>query len=104
MSDQLDQEQTKGQSEESRDIMRRITLGLDMQQMLRSNVGRHLITRAEEERAATLEKFKSVDPENPKAIRNLQCELAVIDKLQQWMADAVADGDQAEKIIEESQD
>ena len=66
----------------------RIVLGVEAESFLKTRLGIHLVRRAERERASLLEKLAKVDPEDPKAIRNIQNAISVIDHVQQWLADA----------------
>lgn len=84
--------------------LREVALGLDVEAFLQGPVGRYLINRAETERAVALEALKDVDAEDAKAIRNYQHQIGIIDAIQQWLADAIADGRNAEQQLYERSD
>jgi hypothetical protein len=97
-----EQQEVMDQKSMERELLQKISLGMDMEAFAQSAAGRHLIERSEQERVAALESFKDADPENPKAIRTLQFKVAVIDTLQQWIADAIQEGENAERSLLES--
>lgn len=79
--------------------LRVVALGIDAEQFLRSDLGRHLVERSEEERTDALEALKDADPEDAKAIRKLQNRIAVLDTWQQWIADAITNGQAMEHAL-----
>lgn len=78
-------------SPEVRALEASVTLGIDVEAWLQSPVGLMVIRRCEEERAAALEALADADPEDPKAIRAIQTRVRVVDSIQQYMADAIAE-------------
>lgn len=62
-------------------------IGVEVERFLTGPVGRAMVERWEEERAAALERLATVDPEDPRAIRAVQNEIAVVDRLQQTLSD-----------------
>lgn len=78
-------------------ILRDVAFGFDVQAFLRSDIGRYLVARGESERLDALEALASVDPENSKAIRDLQFQIAVVDRWQYWLGEAVTTGETAQK-------
>ncbi len=66
-------------------------IGIEVERFLQGPAGRRLIERFEQERAAALEALADVDPEDAKAVRRLQNEVAVVDRVQQRLADMLAE-------------
>ncbi len=85
-SEQADIEALRGQ----------ITFGLDVEQFMRSDMGRYLTQRANQERDSCLEALGNVDAENPKEIRRLQNELRCAERFLLWMGEAVSAGENAQ--------
>lgn len=80
---------------EDKDLEQRVVLGLDTEAFLGSNVGRYIVQRAQEEIDEARESLETVDPENAKAVRDLQFVIGVARATVQWMKEAVADGQNA---------
>lgn len=91
-------------SELDQDALRRVALGMDIEHFLQGPVGLYIVGRAEQQRAEALDKLAEADPEDPKAIRSIQNQIAIIDSIQQWIADALTDAEQAEKQLHEEMD
>lgn len=86
------------------ELIRRIELGLDVEKALGSKVARYLCLRAEQHRQANLECLATLDPETDRvAIRRAQLEIAAIDRWQEWLAEAVQEGEHAQQVLIESE-
>lgn len=69
-----------------------------------SPVGRYLLERASEAEESAFKEFGTVDPEDPKQVRQVQ-ENARIPKLVfAWLQDAIVDGNKAAEAITELED
>lgn len=66
-------------------------IGVEVERFLSGAAGRRMVARFEEERAAALEALKDMDPEDAKAIRRAQNEVAVIDRVLQRLADMLTE-------------
>ena len=58
---------------------------------LESDIGRHLVRRAELERQAALDEMADGDVTNIDRMRELQMVVRRADSIQQWLADAIMD-------------
>lgn len=66
-----------------------VALGIEVERFLEGPIGRHIVVRAESERAEALEALYQSDPENAPAVRAAQNRVAVVDMIQQWLAEAI---------------
>lgn len=83
--------------------LRRAVFGRQVEMFLESDIGVYLVQCAQTEINEATEKLVRVDPEDPKAIRDLQHKIRVAESVVGWLADAVRSGTQAREAIEESQ-
>jgi len=92
---------------EETEIRRTINFGWDMENFLRSDVGRYLTARAEIEITQTRAEFESIDMDAPGAageVRKLQLEIAVRKVWKDWIQGAIDQGQAAqEQAIEQNQ-
>lgn len=86
---------------QSHAVLREVALGMDVQAFLQGPIGRYLIGRAEETRASALEALVHCDPENAASVRAYQNQVAVVDMVQQWLADAITEGRKHEQELSE---
>ena len=82
-------------------LLQSVDFGFEVQAFLASNVGRYLSRRAETDVEDALEAMKSVNAENPTAIRNLQHKIQVAESVLYWLGEAVQAGRNAEAEIHE---
>jgi hypothetical protein len=80
-----------------------VQFGIDVESFLQSAIGKFLTNRAESERTIMLEQLVIVDPEDAKAIRSLQHDIGVVDAIQQWLADAIEEGNSTAEAIEQAE-
>lgn len=71
----------------------------DVEDFLRSSVGRYLAARAEKERVSALEELAMISPTHASAIAEIQQRIRVCDSWQQWLADAVTEGIAAQQQL-----
>jgi len=86
---------------EGQELRSRIAFGLDVQQFMDTRIGKYLQDRANSDIETALEALKTVDPEDPKAIRKLQNDVAVASNVLDWLGQAVTEGEQAERQFNE---
>lgn len=86
-------------SDDTNQLKQQIDFGFQVQAFLQSEVGQHLIHRAESQIAAALEQLKVVDPEDARAIRAIQNEIRVAEDIQYWLAEAITTGQVAEQQL-----
>jgi uncharacterized FAD-dependent dehydrogenase len=84
----------------NRELEAVITLGMDAEAFMRSNVGRYLAQRAAEEIEVARTSLETVDPEDAKAVRDLQFVIAVARATTSWMKEAIDDGRNAAEQLE----
>lgn len=75
--------------------------GREVEIFLRSDIGDFLVKRSEEEIAEAVLALKTVHPWRRRRIQALQNKIAVAEKFQLWLADAIADGHTAMQQLEE---
>lgn len=66
-------------------------IGVEVERFLSGPAGARMVERFEAQRAAALEALKDVDPDEPKAVRRAQNEVAVIDQVLQCLADMLTE-------------
>lgn len=77
-----------------------IRFGAEVEQFLKSNVGRYLLARSKQEIDAAMEKLKDVDPCNSKEIREIQTGIKRNENIEAWLADTIQAAWDARDIIE----
>jgi hypothetical protein len=88
---------------ERQERMKVVSLGIEAEHFALSSLGRHITARAEREREEALKQLIKADPHDVNAVQRLQNEVRVIDKVQQWIADAIMDGQAVEKAMVEEE-
>lgn len=84
-------------------IQAQIAFGLDVQAFMGSTIGRYLTARANNDIEAATDALKTVDAEDPKAIRKLQNEVKCAESFLLWMGEAVTDGENSQRTYIESE-
>jgi len=74
-----------------------ISFGLDAKAFMQSDMGRYLTAKANGDIESALDALRTVDAEDPKAIRALQNEAAAATRFLLWMGEAVTEGENAER-------
>ncbi len=82
-----------------RQLQESAALGLAIVQFLSSPIGDALIARAELDERDVLERLGTIDPEDAKAIRDAQTDLARIRTWQHWLQELVAEGRGAQETL-----
>lgn len=77
------------------------SFGREVEIFLKSDIGDFLLKRSEEELGQALQALKTVHPWRRRRIQQLQNQIAVAEKFQLWLADAIADGHTALQQLEE---
>lgn len=85
------------EAKEMEGVRATIEFGLDVKQFMGTNLGRYLQHKANADMEAALDALATVDPEDPKAIRKLQNDAVVAARILSWIAEAVNEGEQAER-------
>jgi len=76
-----------------------VQLGLSAESFLGSPLGKFLVGRAEGEIEEAVEKLKTTDPEDAKAIRDLQNRIYRAESVQYWLAEAIMTGENAQQEL-----
>jgi hypothetical protein len=79
-------------------------LGESARQFLQTDLGDYILKRARDEIDSATEELKKASPHfiwGRKKIVRLQGQIAVCERVIHWLAEAITDGDQATKIIED---
>jgi hypothetical protein len=74
--------------------------GRQVEDFLASDIGKYLVARAEEQRERSIERLKTANPWRRQFIQRCQNEVRVVDMFQQWMADAILEGQAALAVLE----
>jgi hypothetical protein len=86
------------------ELLAKVELGLDAQAFMRTKLGQYLIGRANEIVEEAVEKLKEADPDDTKAIRDLQNTIRLNESFMYWLADAVTQGQSAEELLIQQQE
>ena len=81
------------------ELLREVSIGLQAETFLGSDVGKYLVSRAEGERDAALDELKTVNPNDPEAIMELQAKVWRAESVQTWIAELIQAGWNAEGLI-----
>lgn len=81
------------------DMVRRAEIGIEAESFLRSRLGKHLLRKADEERANWLDRLIEADPEDAKLQRSIRLELKAIDSTIKWLMEAINAGDSAREQL-----
>jgi hypothetical protein len=85
-------------SASDRDLLRTAALGMDVDRFLSTSVGQHLLKRAQEEVHDGMTGLCNADPEDAKQVRHYQNQVWRGETIQHWLAEAIQEGLQAERI------
>ncbi len=83
-----------------RDLSARVFLGAEAERFLQSSVGRYMVQRAEAQREQAIADFARAAPTDAAAIMAAQMKLRMADGFQQWIADLLQDGQEAERQVD----
>jgi len=76
-------------------------LGRDAEDFLRSEIGRYVIGRCEQERSEALSALATVSPWRRNRIRQLQSQVWRAESVKGWLVELVTAGRQAEAVLAE---
>lgn len=79
-------------------LLKAFEFGLEVEQFLHSTIGQYLIACIENDCKAAQDALLTVDPEDPKAIRELQNRAYRAQSISQWLAHAIQEGRNAERL------
>lgn len=84
-------------------LMTAARLGMEAESFIAGNLGRHIIARAEREIEKAYKELAIVDADNASQVRELQKQIGVARAVPIWLAEAIAEGHQAEAQIREEE-
>lgn len=76
---------------EVRELEQDEAIGVEVERFLQGAAGRRMVERFEVDRAAALEALKDMDPDDARAVRRAQNEVAVVDRVLQRLADMLTE-------------
>jgi len=79
-------------------------LGEQVDQFLKSDIGKYLIDQAESEYEAGIESLKNCDPYDPKAINAALAVVKRAESIKSWLMQAVSAGLKARMILEDREE
>jgi len=94
----------KLEGQDTKDLANRAALGFDVQNFLRTTMGREICRRAEEERVTYVDRLIACNVDSPDGVaenKRLRFLIAVIDYWQEGLASLVNEGHVAEKELRE---
>jgi hypothetical protein len=89
---------------EADSLLERAKMGIEAERFLASGVGRYLVERANNDANLAVEALKTVNPDDPCRVRELQSDLNVPDKIVHWLAEMVSEGNACEFQLKEMED
>lgn len=89
---------------EMQQIRNQIAFGLDAEAFMNSTMGKYLTGKANADIEDALERLKTADPFDPKAIQTLQNEIHRAESFLLWMGQAVTEGENASRAFIEATD
>lgn len=85
---------------ELNELFSTVEFGLDVEQFLRSDIGKYLVRKAAEERIDALADLVEVSPVDAEAVRVLQSIIKRADSFVFWLNDAILAGKNAEAQLD----
>lgn len=88
--------------QENRDLQQirnQIAFGMDVKAFMAGPIGQYLAGRANHDVDVALDAMRTVDPEDPEAIRKLQNDIKCAENFLLWMGEAVTEGENAERAF-----
>jgi hypothetical protein len=82
------------------DLYAQATLGIEADSWWKSPLGRYVLQRSLSQTEAIRTQFKTVDPNDSKAVARLQTDWAVAEGALVWIQEAIAAGKQAMDLLE----
>lgn len=82
------------------ELLAEAVLGKDAEEFLASDLGRLMVARAAEEETEALEGLRNVDPEDAKAIRELQNKAWRAQSFGAWLHEIIVTGNEALETLD----
>ena len=90
-------------SVENEELIAAAELGEEARNFLAGDLGKYLLGMAEQEVLAAQEDLEGVNPEDTKAVRDLQMKARFGRKFKEWLLGLVQDGDEALHVWQQKQ-
>jgi hypothetical protein len=81
-------------------LKRAIGVGFDVEAFMKSDIGAYMRLRASRQLEEAQEALVEVDASDPHAVRALQMKAQVASRVLTWFADAIAEGENAERQLQ----
>lgn len=78
--------------------------GVEVERFIHSDIGKYLIDRAEMDRDRAIKEMKTVDVADTAAVRRIQNDLNIPDRVMAWLSDAVQSGYAAHEALRASEE
>ena len=85
-----------------RQLMESPAMWLAAKEFMASEFGKHIASKASEEIDEALAQMIDADPEDAKAIRELQTKIKVAQTAVSWLMDTIGEGENAMRALDES--
>lgn len=89
-------------TEEGKELMQRVAIGLDAERFLRTELGGFLVDRLIEQRRVAIALLEEVDPDDAKAVRKIQNEAYLPQMILQTITDAIESYKLAEERLQQT--
>lgn len=100
---EIPQDRALNEEQDRAERLKVVALGIEAERFLTSPLGRYFITRAEHQREEALANLIGADPHKADLVQRLQNEVRLVDMVQQWIADAITEGQAQEKALIDEQ-
>ena len=90
-------------SEVNKQLWDAVELGVEAEAFLKSALGKKLEELAVADIDEAFDEFKSVDPEDAKAVRAIQFKAQVAGTALTWLLEIVESGEQAERVLKDQE-
>ena len=82
-------------------VVQTAVLGKQAEDFLGSDLGKYLIKRAEQEASEAIDGLRRIEAHKADEIRSLQTKLWRAESFQQWLGNAIVEGQEALKMLED---
>ena len=87
--------------QELNEIQQKIALGLDAEAFFRSDLGKYLLGRAEDDAIQAINELKEISPTKTERIRTLQSTIARSENFELWLKEALIVGQSSEEQLDQ---
>lgn len=94
----------QGPTDQQRELLAEVDMGLAAEQFLRSKLGKYMVARAAHEAETAIDKLKIIDPNDVNGVRALQNDIWRGDSFATWITDLIRGGKTAEHQLTNDSD